>query len=43
MPPPTDQPALEDELGDVLEKAARNVPLTVENLAAENSRCRPQP
>ncbi len=30
----TDKPALEDELGDVLEKAARNVPLTVENLAA---------
>jgi hydroxyacylglutathione hydrolase len=29
-----DQPALEDELGDVLEKAARNIPLTVENLAA---------
>lgn len=28
------KPALEDELGDVLEKAARNVPLTVENLAA---------
>ena len=34
MPPPTDKPALEDELGDVLEKAARNIPLTVENLAA---------
>ena len=34
MPPTTDKPALEDELGDVLEKAARNVPLTVENLAA---------
>lgn len=34
MPPVTDKPALEDELGDVLEKAARNVPLTVENLAA---------
>jgi hydroxyacylglutathione hydrolase len=31
---PSDKPALEDELGDVLEKAARNVPLTVENLAA---------
>jgi hydroxyacylglutathione hydrolase len=30
----SDKPALEDELGDVLEKAARNVPLTVENLAA---------
>jgi hydroxyacylglutathione hydrolase len=30
----TDKPALEDELGDVLEKAARNVPLTVEGLAA---------
>ena len=29
-----DKPALEDELGDVLEKAARNIPLTVENLAA---------
>lgn len=28
------KPSLEDELGDVLEKAARNVPLTVENLAA---------
>jgi len=34
MPTATDKPALEDELGDVLEKAARNVPLTVENLAA---------
>jgi hydroxyacylglutathione hydrolase len=34
MPLPIDKPALEDELGDVLEKAARNVPLTVENLAA---------
>ena len=31
---PSDKPALEDELGDVLEKAARNIPLTVENLAA---------
>lgn len=31
---PSDKPALEDELGDVLEKAARNVPLTVESLAA---------
>jgi len=30
----SDKPALEDELGDVLEKAARNIPLTVENLAA---------
>ena len=30
----SDKPALEDELGDVLEKAARNVPLTVEGLAA---------
>jgi hydroxyacylglutathione hydrolase len=34
MSSPSDKPALEDELGDVLEKAARNVPLTVENLAA---------
>ncbi len=34
MPPATTQPALEDELGDVLEKAARNVPLSVESLAA---------
>jgi glyoxylase-like metal-dependent hydrolase (beta-lactamase superfamily II) len=34
MPPTSDKPALEDELGDVLEKAARNVPLTVEGLAA---------
>ena len=34
MPPPTDKPALEDDLGDVLEKAARNVPLSVESLAA---------
>jgi hydroxyacylglutathione hydrolase len=32
--PHSDKPALEDELGDILEKAARNVPLTVENLAA---------
>lgn len=31
---PSDKPALEDELGDVLEKAARNVPLSLENLAA---------
>ncbi|HEY8995393.1 MAG TPA: MBL fold metallo-hydrolase [Lacunisphaera sp.] len=30
----SDKPALEDELGDVLEKAARNIPLTVESLAA---------
>lgn len=28
------QPGLEDELGDVIEKAARNVPLSLENLAA---------
>ncbi len=28
------KPALEDELGDVLEKAARNIPLSLENLAA---------
>ena len=28
------KPSLEDELGDVLEKAARNVPLSVESLAA---------
>jgi len=34
MLPLTDKPALEDELGDVLEKAARNVPLSVESLAA---------
>jgi hydroxyacylglutathione hydrolase len=34
MPRPTDKPALEDELGDVIEKAARNIPLTVESLAA---------
>ena len=34
MPPPTDKPALEDELGDVIEKAARNIPLSVESLAA---------
>jgi len=27
------QPALEDELGDVIEKAARNVPLSLESLA----------
>ncbi len=33
MPPATDKPALEDELGDVLEKAARNVPLSIESLA----------
>lgn len=30
----TAKPALEDELGDVLEKAARNVPLSLESLAA---------
>jgi hydroxyacylglutathione hydrolase len=34
MSPANDKPALEDELGDVLEKAARNIPLTIENLAA---------
>jgi glyoxylase-like metal-dependent hydrolase (beta-lactamase superfamily II) len=34
MPPLIDKPALEDELGDVLEKAARNVPLSLENLSA---------
>jgi glyoxylase-like metal-dependent hydrolase (beta-lactamase superfamily II) len=34
MPPLSHQPALEDELGDVLEKAARNVPLSLESLAA---------
>ena len=34
MPSPASQPALEDELGDVLEKAARNVPLSLESLAA---------
>jgi glyoxylase-like metal-dependent hydrolase (beta-lactamase superfamily II) len=34
MPPTTAKPALEDELGDVLEKAARNIPLSVESLAA---------
>jgi glyoxylase-like metal-dependent hydrolase (beta-lactamase superfamily II) len=34
MTPSTDKPALEDELGDVLEKAARNIPLSVESLAA---------
>ncbi|MDI1251230.1 MAG: MBL fold metallo-hydrolase [Lacunisphaera sp.] len=33
MNPALDQPALEDELGDVLEKAARNVPLSIESLA----------
>ncbi|MES1167527.1 MAG: hypothetical protein ABUL61_00015, partial [Oleiharenicola lentus] len=31
---PSDKPALEDELGDVLEKAARNIPLTMEGVAA---------
>ena len=34
MQPSPDQPALEDELGDVLEKAARHAALTVEDLAA---------
>jgi hydroxyacylglutathione hydrolase len=34
MPPTNAKPALEDELGDVLEKAARNIPLSVESLAA---------
>jgi glyoxylase-like metal-dependent hydrolase (beta-lactamase superfamily II) len=33
MPTVNRQPALEDELGDVLEKAARNVPLSLESLA----------
>ncbi len=33
MTPSLDKPALEDELGDVLEKAARNVPLSLESLA----------
>src|SRR5262245_45329741 len=33
MPSSLDKPALEDELGDVLEKAARNVPLSLEGLA----------
>ncbi|MSU47453.1 MAG: MBL fold metallo-hydrolase [Lacunisphaera sp.] len=33
MIPTLDKPALEDELGDVLEKAARNVPLSLEGLA----------
>lgn len=33
MQPSLDKPALEDELGDVLEKAARNVPLSIESLA----------
>ena len=33
VPSSSDKPALEDELGDVLEKAARNLPLTVEGLA----------
>jgi len=32
--PFVNQPGLEDELGDVLEKAARNVPLSLEGLAA---------
>ena len=34
MSPLSPKPALEDELGDVLEKAARNVPLSIEGLAA---------
>ena len=34
MQPSLGQPALEDELGDVLEKAARHAALTVEGLAA---------
>lgn len=34
MTPTLDKPALEDELGDVLEKAARHAALTTENLAA---------
>jgi hydroxyacylglutathione hydrolase len=34
MQPSPDKPALEDELGDVLEKAARHAALTVEGLAA---------
>ncbi len=34
MPSPLDKPPLEDELGDVLEKAARHVRLTTEQLAA---------
>src|SRR6478609_8012013 len=34
MSVPSPKPALEDELGDVLEKAARNVPLSLESLAA---------
>src|SRR6478609_5727830 len=33
MSVPSPKPALEDELGDVLEKAARNVPLSMESLA----------
>ena len=33
MTPSLDKPPLEDELGDVLEKAARHAALTVENLA----------
>ena len=33
MQPSLDQPALEDELGDVIEKAARHAALTTENLA----------
>jgi len=34
MQPSLDKPALEDELGDVIEKAARHAALTTENLAA---------
>jgi glyoxylase-like metal-dependent hydrolase (beta-lactamase superfamily II) len=34
MPPVNTKPALEDELGDVLEKAARNIPLSLASLAA---------
>jgi len=32
--PISTKPALEDELGDVIEKAARNVPLSIDSLAA---------
>ena len=35
--PISTQPALEDELGDVIEKAARNVPLSIDSLAAATS------
>ena len=34
MQPSSDNPALEDELGDVLEKAARQANLSQEKLAA---------